>query len=194
VRPAPHEGHALRAGNDGLTALEFVLPVTARPLAHPSPAGIVNLADVKPDYEGEVGRWVRVAREAGAVRAGLNWGELEPGRAGAPPHCHSADEEIFVILEGGGTLELWPSPVAVADGVEREEHQIRAGHVICRPPSTGIAHYFRAGDEGMTFLVYGTRNPNDVCYYPRSNKIYWRGVGLITRLESVGYDDGEPED
>jgi hypothetical protein len=33
-----------------------------------------------------------------------------------------------------------------------------------------------------------------VCYYPRSNKIYWRGVGLITRLEPLGYDDGEPEE
>lgn len=45
----------------------------------------------------------------------------------------------------------------------------------------------------MTFLVYGTREPNDVCYYPRSNKIYW-GVGLITKLEPLGYDDGEPEE
>lgn len=46
----------------------------------------------------------------------------------------------------------------------------------------------------MTFLAYGTREPNDVCYYPRSNKTYWRGVGVITVLESLGYDDGEPED
>jgi hypothetical protein len=48
--------------------------------------------------------------------------------------------------------------------------------------------------DGMTFLVYGTREPNDVCYYPRSNKIHWRGVGLITKLEPLGYDDGEPEE
>jgi uncharacterized cupin superfamily protein len=46
----------------------------------------------------------------------------------------------------------------------------------------------------MTFLVYGTRRANDVCYYPRSNKIYWRGLGLIARLEPLAYDDGEPED
>ena len=78
--------------------------------------------------------------------------------------------------------------------MEREEHPISAGDVVWRPPSTGIAHSLRAGDEGITFLAYGTREPNDVCYYPRSNKIYWRGVGLITRLESLGYDDGEPED
>jgi hypothetical protein len=39
-----------------------------------------------------------------------------------------------------------------------------------------------------------TRPTNDVCYYPRSNKIFWRGVGLIARLEPLDYDDGEPED
>ena len=48
----------------------------------------------------------------------------------------------------------------------------------------------------MTFLAYGTREPNDVCYYPRSNKIYWRGLGLglIARWEPLDYGDGEPED
>jgi hypothetical protein len=46
----------------------------------------------------------------------------------------------------------------------------------------------------MTYLAYGTRRPNEVCYHPRSNKIYWRGLGLIARLEPLDYDDGEPED
>ena len=44
----------------------------------------------------------------------------------------------------------------------------------------------------MTYLAYGTREPNDVCYYPRSNKIFWRGLGLIARLEPLDYSDGEP--
>ena len=124
----------------------------------------------------------------------MNWGRLSEGRAGAPPHCHSADEEIFVILHGVGTLELWPTPQRLKQGREKETHSVRAGDVISRPPSTGIAHYFLAGEGGMTFLAYGTNRPNDICYYPRSNKIYWRGVGLIARLEPLDYDDGEPED
>ena len=62
-----------------------------------------------------------------------------------------------MILEGSGTLELWPSPEA-APRLERETHEIRAGHVISRPPSTGISHFLRAGDEAMTFLAYGTRS------------------------------------
>jgi uncharacterized cupin superfamily protein len=158
------------------------------------PPNIVNAHKIDAEYEGDAGRWARMAIKAGAVRTGLNWGHLNEGRAGAPPHCHSADEEIFVVLDGQGTLELWPSPAQAEDGREREEHPIRAGHVVSRPPSSGLGHHFVAGDGGMTFLAYGTRKPNDVCYYPRSNKIYWRGLGLIARLEHLSYDDGEPED
>jgi uncharacterized cupin superfamily protein len=195
VRLAQDQGHLLRGGKDGLTVLAFVSPIARKLFSRPTMGklNVVNLASIEPDYEGESGKWMVVARKAGAVRGGLNWGHLEPGETGAEPHLHSADEEVFVILEGGGTLELWPSPV-LAENTERGEHEIRAGDVVWRPPSTGIAHSFRAGDEGMTFLAYGTREPNDVCYYPRSNKIYWRGVGLVTRLESLGYDDEEPED
>jgi uncharacterized cupin superfamily protein len=70
---------------------------------------------------------------------------------------------------------------------------VRAGHLIARPPATGIGHAFRAGDDGMTLLIYGTREPNDIAYYPRSRKINWRGVGLIGRVDHLDYDDGEPD-
>ena len=134
-----------------------------------------------------------LARTAGAELTGLNWVRLPPGEEAAPPHLHSADEEIFVVLDGAGTLELWPSPHGARSGVARTRSRpLRAGHVVSRPASSGIAHGFRAGDGGMTFLAYGTRNPNDVCYYPRSNKIVFRGLGLIARLEDLDYDDGEP--
>ena len=61
-----------------------------------------------------------------------------------------------------------------------------------RPASSGIAHGIRAGAPGLTYLAYGTRNANDVCYYTRSNKIYFRGLGLIARLDDLDFDDGEP--
>ena len=41
--------------------------------------------------------------------------------------------------------------------------------------------------------AYGTRDVNDITYYPRSNKIFFRGVGLIARLKDLAYSDGEPE-
>jgi uncharacterized cupin superfamily protein len=63
--------------------------------------------------------------------------------------------------------------------------------VIARPPGTGVAHTFRAGEKGLEFLAYGTRHPADMCYYPRSNKIAFRGLGVIGRLERLNYWDGE---
>ena len=41
-------------------------------------------------------------------------------------------------------------------------------------------------------LIYGTRRPGDTAWYPRSQKINWRGLGVIGRIESLDYDDGEP--
>ena len=154
------------------------------------PQSVVNVEDVEGTYNNQ---WRLLARQAGADQTGLNWGLLHEGEEGAPPHLHSADEEIFVVLEGEGVFELWPTPQRVREGVEREDVPIRAGHVISRPASSGIAHGIRAGAPGLTYLAYGTRNSNDVCYYPRSNKIYFRGLGLIARLEDLDYDDGEPQ-
>ena len=48
--------------------------------------------------------------------------------------------------------------------------------------------------DGVTMLIYGTRRPNDIAWYPRSNKIFWRGLGVIGRIEALEYADGEPDD
>jgi uncharacterized cupin superfamily protein len=150
----------------------------------PRPSNIVNVADVEGDG------LKRLAAAAGSVRTGLNR-EWSAGEADGIVHCHSEEEEIYVVLEGNGTLVLVPTPQMVRSGTAEEEIPIRAGHVISRPPGTRIAHGIRAGEDGMTFLAYGTRRPNDICYYPRSNKIFFRGVGLIARLENLDYYDGE---
>jgi uncharacterized cupin superfamily protein len=154
------------------------------------PQSVVNVEDVEGTYNNQ---WRSLARQAGSDLTGLNWALLHEGEEGAPPHLHSADEEIFVVLEGEGVFELWPTPQLVRVGVEREDIPIRAGHVISRPASSGIAHGIRAGAPGLTYLAYGTRRANDVCYYPRSNKISFRGLGLIARLEDLHSDDGEPQ-
>jgi uncharacterized cupin superfamily protein len=161
------------------------------PEASERPASIVHADDVEGEYGGA---WKRLGWEAGARKSGLNLAKLPPNEEGAPPHCHSADEEIFVILEGEGTLELWdrPTPGEPPATAPSETFPLRAGHVISRPPSTARSHCLRTGESPMTYLAYGTREPNDVCYYPRSNKIYWRGLGLIARLEPLDYFDGEP--
>lgn len=154
----------------------------------PRPDNIKNVDEVELESEGNQ-TWAAFGE---TELAGFAWEKLAPGKMGSVPHCHSEEEEIFVILEGSATLHLWPSPRRAGNGAQREQHELRPGHVVSRPPGTGTSHHFIAGDEGCTMLVYGTRKPNDMCFYPRSSKISWRGLGVIGRVEHVDYWDGEP--
>jgi uncharacterized cupin superfamily protein len=155
------------------------------------PANVVNVDEVEADEDDDK----ELAGSAGSVHSGLNYNRRAPGRSSSPPHNHSEEEEVFVILEGSGTLELWPAPIMLERGLaDREDHEVHAGHVIARPPGSRVGHRLVAGPEGMTYLAYGTRKPNDICFYPRSNKISFRGVGVIARIEHVAYWDGEPRD
>ena len=43
----------------------------------------------------------------------------------------------------------------------------------------------------MTMLVHGHRFRNDICFYPRSQKLNVRGVGVIFKVERADYWDGE---
>ena len=158
--------------------------------AAPRPANIVSLDEIEGTYGGTL---KDLSAAAGSVRTGLRWLRLPPGEIGAPPHCHSSEEEVFVVLDGEGTLELWPAPAAKERGVPREDVSVRAGDVVARPPATQLAHAFRAGATELTLLMYGTREPNDICYYPRSRKIAWRGIGVRARLDHLAFDDGEPD-
>ena len=147
------------------------------------PSFIANVAEVAPkvlDRPGRECNRIDLARAAGSQATGLALVELAPGSRGYPRHCHSASEEIFIVLSGEGTVSI--------DGVESA---VRRGTVIARPPGTCKAHGFRAGSGGLNVLAYGTRAPNDICFYPDSGKIALRGVGVIGRIEQLGYWDGE---
>ena len=215
VHRALAEAHTLRAGDDGLTVLAYghrmrtpgaYLPNANRswltpswteaghvshpfdaepeldwPEPSPRPANIVNLDEVEVEEWGArdmAGRARALASTAGSVRAGFHHEITPSGKLNTTPHCHSAEEEIFIVTDGEGTLLLGD-----------DEHPVRAGHVVARPPGTRIAHAFRAGEEELTILTYGTREPNDICYYPRSGLVALRGIGLIGRLEPVSQDE-----
>ena len=162
------------------------------PLEWPEPEGerpdtIVHVEDVEPEVRnGRQRRFFALA--AGSRWTGLTHIEVEPGVLSGPPHVHSAEEEIFVVLDGEGTLELTPSDPRYD---EAETHPMRRGSVVARPPGTGVSHAFRGGDSGMTLLAWGTQDPNDMCWYPRSRKLFWRGLGVIGRIETLDYWDGE---
>jgi len=199
------EGHAhtLRAGSEGLDVLAFgqrkpqgntVLPRAGVAWMHPSwvdvggpspwerealagepevgeisprPARIANLSQgIRWDLDtGAVD--LNLGDVVGSVETGLSHMAITPGGEGYPPHCHAAEEELFVVLEGSGTVTL---------GDERAD--VRRGSIVSRPAGTRVAHSFRAGGDGLAYLAYGTREPNDVVYYPRTDEIRFRGVGV----------------
>jgi len=150
----------------------------------PRPRTIVHLDHVEPDVVARP-RVARARRElgaaAGAQVSSLNWVQVSPGKLAHPQQCHSLEEKLFVVLSGSGAMLLGDEEIAVGPG-----------HVIARPAGTGVAHTFRAAaGEELTFLAYGSRDPGDLCYFPRSGKVALRGLGVVARLEAVDYWEGE---
>ena len=153
------------------------------PAVAPRPSTIVALGDVEPSLQdrGAVHRTRRdLGRAAGSRLSGLQHVSVTPGRRSSVRHCHSHEHELFVVLEGSATLLL---------GDER--HAVRRGSIVARPPGTGVAHSFEAGDEGLVMLAYGTRETGDWCWYPDSRKVSSRGLGVVWRVEPLDYWDGE---
>jgi len=217
VHLADHEEHTLRGGPDGLDvliygtrrpteigwlprsgAVRFGWPwvqgrtddpwdveAEAEPLEFgdpaPRPANIVNVDEAEVDRgERSDCAWetYHLSKAAGSVQTGLKHESVPEGKLNCPPHCHGSEEELFVVLDGEGTCLLGD-----------DEFAVRRGSIVGRPPGTGVSHAFRGP---LTLLLYGTRDPNDICYYPRSNKIAFWGVGVVGRIESLDYWDGEP--
>ena len=137
----------------------------------PRPANVVSREESETGFRG-AGR--RLGASAGAVQTGLNHIALPAGASGAPAHCHSLEEEFFVVLDGTATLLLHPRG---GEG-EPERHELRAGAVVSRPPGTGVAHELVAGPDGVGYLAYGTREPNDMTYYPAERRVSLRGLGV----------------
>ena len=217
VHLADHEEHTLRGGPDGLDVLIYGtrrpteigwLPrsgairlgwpwvegrtddpwdveAQAKPLEFgdpaPRPANIVNVDEAEVDRGGHSDcAWetYHLSKVAGSVKTGLKHETVPEGKLNCPPHCHGSEEEFFLVLDGEGVCLLGD-----------DEFPVQRGSIVGRPPGTGVAHAFRGP---LTLLLYGTREPNDICYYPRSKKIGFFGVGVIARIESLDYWDGEP--
>jgi uncharacterized cupin superfamily protein len=154
------------------TAEGLAGPLTPPPVdpAVPRPGHIVALADVatQPRPAGAVRQ---LGAAAGAVKAGLNHVTLAPGACGAPAHCHSLEEELFVVLSGTGTLTL---------GVDTRP--LIAGDVVVRPAGTGVTHALHAGADGLAYLVYGTREPGDAVYLPDAGTVRLSGLGVTLTI------------
>jgi uncharacterized cupin superfamily protein len=96
----------------------------------------------------------RFAREAlGCEQTGLSYQRLAPGARSTFAHRHGADEEIYVVLSGSGSVRLEDDTVAVG----------RWDAVRVAP---GTARAFAAGSDGLELLAFGTHRPDDVEMLP----------------------------
>lgn len=158
-------------------APELSTPIT------PRPPTVSALDDIPPSetHRGSVRRKVRRIGDAlGAQSTGLSHVRVAPGGRSSPHHCHGGDEELFVVLGGSGELRL---------GEER--FPVQRGTVVARPPGTGVAHSFEAGDAGLELLAWSLDDHNDILFYPDSGKVFLRSIGVVGRIEPVEFWEGE---
>ena len=132
----------------------------------------------------------RLARGTAAQKLGASFDILAPGKRGCPYHIHHAQEEMFVILEGNGTLR-----------VAGEMLPLRAGDVIFIPAGPDYPHQIiNTSDAPMKYLSISTMEAPEICEYPDSGKYLAEGslksdkpFEVIDRqTQSLDYWDGEP--
>ena len=122
-----------------------------------------------------------LGRAVGSIATGLQHVEVVPGMAAAPAHCHSLEDEIFVVLDGEGTLQLGDA-----------ETPVRAGHVIARPAGTGDrARVRRRRRRPHLPRLRHPREGRPLLLPALAARSRFRGIGVIARVEALDYWDGE---
>ena len=151
---------------------------------------ILNLADVSFDPEdaldrkapeGYAARFAAIGERVGAKMLGYSLVETPPGGRASPLHNHRCNEEMFLILDGEGTIRM---------GAER--HPVRAGDIIaCPPGGPETAHQIEnTSDRPLRYLAISTMAEPDVIDYPDSGKFLVKGhlpAGDGTRSEPFRY-------
>jgi uncharacterized cupin superfamily protein len=112
---------------------------------------------------------LRVGPLVGAKDLGYGFDVVPPGKVACPFHSHRAEEEMFFIVRGTGTLRYGD-----------ETRKIRAGDVICCPtggPET--AHQIiNDSDAELAYLSISTMREVEICEYPDSKKIGASATGF----------------
>jgi len=137
------------------------------------------------------GAGARLAPGTAAVKLGASVDVLEPGKRGCPYHLHHAQEEMFIVIEGRGTMRVAGEMLAV-----------KAGDVIFVPAGPEYPHQMiNTSDAPLKYLSISTKDSPEVCEYPDSGKVltHVRPAGgayafaRMNRLDTdLDYWDGEP--
>lgn len=119
-----------------------------------------------------------------AKNLGAAFAIVAPGMMSCPYHLHHAEEEMFIVLQGEGTLR-----------VAGELVPIKAGDVITIPPGPEYPHHIiNTSDAPLHYLSISTQAKPEICEYPDSGKVgaFAPGLRLLQRREAgLDYWDGE---
>lgn len=135
-------------------------------------------------------QFARLAAGTAAQKLGASISILEPGKRACPYHLHNAQEEMFVVLAGIGTLR-----------VAGEMLPIRCGDVIFIPAGAEYPHQIiNTSDRPLKFLSISTLEVPEICEYPDSKKYAaYASEQDISRFDALqriapnlDYWDGEP--
>jgi uncharacterized cupin superfamily protein len=157
-------------------------------------ARVVNIDELRLERFSAVGGKfesdaVRVGPLVGAKDLGYSYDVVQPGKVSCPFHSHRAEEEVFFIVRGEGTLRY---------GGERRK--VRAGDFICCPVGGPETAHQLVNDSGaeLAYISASTMMPAEVCEYPDSGKIGafgGSGEGRLRHLTKAGarvdYWEGE---
>lgn len=134
-----------------------------------------------PRYDTET---TSLSKGTAAQQLGASFDILAPGQIGCPYHFHYAEEEMFIILQGEGTLR-----------VAGERVPIRAGDTINIPAGPDYPHHIiNTSDAPLHYISISTQKEPEICVYPDSGKIgaFAHGLRYLQRLDTgLDYWDGE---
>jgi uncharacterized cupin superfamily protein len=126
-----------------------------------------------------------VSAGTAASKLGASVDVLAPGMLSCPYHFHHAQEELFIVIAGEGSLR-----------VAGELLPIRAGDMIFIPAGPEYPHQIvNSSDAPLHYLSISTQERPEICEYPDSGKIgaYARGMRHVQKRDAViDYWEGEP--
>lgn len=127
---------------------------------------IMNIADVTLESHAYGDRFEAsfgvIGARLGAKKLGYRLTVLKPGRRAWPFHNHHANEELFFILEGSGSVRIGT-----------DTFSIRAGDLIaCPTGGQETAHQIiNSSDADLRYLCVSTMIEPEVSEYPDSGKL-----------------------
>jgi uncharacterized cupin superfamily protein len=118
----------------------------------------------------------RVGPLVGAKDLGFSYDVVPPGKRACPFHSHHAEEEMFFIVRGEGTLRYG-----------NETRRIRAGDFIgCPTGGPETAHQIiNDSNADLAYISVSTMMPAEVCEYPDSGKIGAFGRASPSRVRHM---------